>query len=73
MASDFNRAGITVSHNLYILRSIVDDLVQGWYRDPHEHRMIVASKADLEYADTYIRGLIAQINAADTSRDVARP
>ena len=68
MASDYNTAGIHIGHNTYILLSVVADLSKGFHTDANERRFISASRADLEAAVGCLQGMIATINAADTSQ-----
>jgi hypothetical protein len=70
MASDYNAAGVTVSHNLYVLRSVIEDLIQGYYSSASEHFFIAASKADLELCCKGLIGLLGSINQAETSRTI---
>lgn len=72
MASDYEAAGVTVGHNLYIMRSITEDLMKGFYCDPNEHRHISASKDDLATITGALATMLDEIAAADTSRPVPR-
>jgi len=67
MASDYNTAGIKVEHNLYMLRSIVEDLIKGYFSDAHEHRHIAVSKDDLADCIDGLQTMITAIEKADTS------
>lgn len=70
MTSDYERAGITIGHNLYILRAVTEDLVKGFYCDTNEHRHISASKTDLATVTAALAEMLDEIEAADTSRAV---
>jgi hypothetical protein len=70
MASDFAAAGVVVGHNVYVLRSVVEDLIKGYYSNAHEHRYVEASKVEIEQASDCLRLLVASLNGADTSRTV---
>ena len=68
MASDYNTAGITVGHNLYIMRCVVEDLVKGFFSDANERRHISASKADIATAVAALAEMLDEIEHADTSQ-----
>ena len=70
MASDYNAAGITVSHNLYIMRSIVEDLIKGFFTDANERRHISQSKADIATAVAALAEMLDEIERADTSQAI---
>ena len=72
MASDYDAAGVTIGHNMYILRAITEDLGRGFYCDPNERRHISASKEDLATVTAALAQMLDEIAAADTSRAVPR-
>lgn len=70
MASDRNTAGTIVDHNIYILRTVVSDLLDGWLHDAHQHTFIAAEKAALAAALHDLGSLVTSAIVADTSREV---
>jgi hypothetical protein len=70
MANDYDIAGITASHNIYILRSVVEDLVKGFYCCIHEHRHIATAYTDIATAIAALAEILDDIETADTSRPV---
>ena len=72
MANDYDIAGITASHNIYILRSVVEDLVKGFYCCIHEHRHIATAYTDIATAIAALAEILDDIETADTSRPVRR-
>jgi hypothetical protein len=70
MASDYNEAGVIVSHNIYILTDVARALIQGWYNDTNEHRHIAASKDDIKLVSLVLQGLLSSINETETTQKV---
>jgi hypothetical protein len=66
VSSDHNTAGIRVSHNLYILRSVVEDLIKGYHSDAAEHRHIAVAKTDLAEVIAGLQTMLAAMEKADT-------
>ncbi len=67
VASDYNAAGVRTGHNIYILRSVTEDLVKGFFCDAHERRHISASKSDIATAVAALAEMLDEIERADTS------
>jgi hypothetical protein len=70
VASDNNIARITASHNLYILREVIGDLITGYDKDPDAHREIAASKDGIADAITGLQLMLAAMEKADTIRQL---
>ena len=72
MASDGDiaevRAEVRVSHNLYILREVIEDLIKGYDTDPNTHREIAASRDGIADAITGLQLMLAAMEKADTYR-----
>jgi hypothetical protein len=72
VASDYNTAGITIGHNVYILRSVVEDLIKGFYTDANERRHISNSKEDIATAAAALAQMLDEIARADTAGRAAK-
>jgi hypothetical protein len=70
--NDYHQAGTIVGHNVYILRSVVADLLDGWLYDAHQHRFIAAEQAALAAVLHDLGSILTSAIAADTSREIAQ-
>jgi hypothetical protein len=67
VASDYNTAGIITGHNLYVLRSVTEDLIKGFFSDANQRRHISTSKADIATAVAALAEMLDEIERADTA------
>jgi hypothetical protein len=68
MASDYDNAGRRVGHNLYILRSVAEDIVKGFSCDASERRHITEGRRDLADVFGALQTILTSIDNAATSR-----
>lgn len=64
------QAETIVEHNIYILRSVVSDLLDGWLNDARQHCLIGQQKAALAAALYDLGSIVTSAVVADTSRDI---